>query len=328
MKLTKDLVNNPLSDSDILKVVQSVKATNATHIAISVPLDFPDYAKKWCNVAHANGLKVIHRGTWSAIEGIYNFTKAVGANRPADTINHWVNITASYIVANPELFADGDLWAVLPERTEGIFQDATAFLPAPLPDNYTAFFNALVDASEAAFAQVGKKVLVGFSANNWTEVNSGWIGQGFFDRARITCVDHYGTDHLPASMYTELKAVYDKHLYPVFLQEWGNYWNNGSLSDAVSMFDTFDKLAADKILVGFNYWGGWSGNPESIFNADYSLNDKGKELAKRFANAVPTPVIQTIEVGEEQKVTSGYHVFFRPLKINGKEIGKLKVYRK
>lgn len=293
MKLSKDNVLNPLSDTYMRIVAQNLRMSGLSHISISVPLDYPDYAKRWAQAIHGFGLKVLHRGTWNAIEGLYGVEKAVGMNRPPDTINYWVSKTREYILSNPTLFEDGDLWGPLPERTENIFQDETSFLPYDEPGiqaNYVDFFNRLVDDCKVAFEQIGKQVKIGFTANNYSEVASGWIYQSFFDKAGITCVDHYGVTHTPSEMDGDLRGIYASKVKPVFLQEWGNYWNNGDIHDAWAMFDTLTILANDGVLVGFNYWGGWPGNPESILNPDFSLNDKGKLLGEYFSNVVPVPL--------------------------------------
>lgn len=294
MKLQKDNCTSQPTDATIAKIVASYKLLNVNYVAMSVPMNFPDYALRWCNAIHNAGLGVIFRSTWNEIEGLYGATKQVGTNRPPDTINYWINKTKTFITSNPGLFKDGDLWAPLPERTENIFQDSTSFLPGPLPDNYAVFFNGLVDASVQAFTQLGIAVKCGFTANNWTEVNSGWIPQSLFDKAGITAVDHYGSTHTTDEMYNDLKAVYTKHGKKVFEQEWGNYWNGGSVADAQAMFDVFTRLNDEGILVGFNYWGGWPGGQgEGVLNADYSLNAKGNLLASYYAGDSTTTTSTT-----------------------------------
>jgi hypothetical protein len=154
MKYTKDVVANQLTDADINTIVAGIMNNlHPQYVAISVPLDssadYPagskpsprtaiSFTQTWVNAIRSHGAKVMFRGTWSGIEGIYNFPKLVGANRfpegtvtsaPTDKNTTWLGKTYQYIVSNPSLFADGDIWAILPERTEGIFSDSTSFFP-------------------------------------------------------------------------------------------------------------------------------------------------------------------------------------------------------
>jgi hypothetical protein len=331
MKYTKDTMQGQPSDLAIQNIVSTIVGTiNPTHISIATPLDhtsaYPTppsprtaeaFTKKWTDTIHANGKKVIFRGTWSGIEGIYNFPKLVGANRfpagtkisaPTDGNTTWLGKIYKYIIDNPELFADGDIWAVLPERTEGIFQDSTSFLPhsgAGIQTNYTNFFNDLKYVSDAAFSKIGKNVVTGLTANNYTEVASTWLPQSIFDTAGMTVVDHYGSNHTPEEMESDLRKIYALRGKKVFLQEWGDYWNTSLTSTQraaylTSMFQVWQKLANEGILVGYNYWGAWPNNLEGILtdlgNNTFMVNDRGLMLAQFYAgnntgtiSPTPTP---------------------------------------
>lgn len=322
MKFTKDTVTNQPDDATIQNIVQTLTVhIRPTHIAMSTPLDgstdYPtggtpsprsaeNFTQLWADTIHANGARVLWRGTWSGIEGIYNFPARVGANRfptgtaasaPTDGATTWLGKTYAYIVNHPSYFADGDIWAPLPERTEGIFQDSTSFLPhdgAGIQANYANFFIDLQKVSAAAFEVIGKRVQTGWTAQNFSEVKSGWLPNSLFDAAGIVVVDHYGITHTAAEMESDLRAVSTQRGKQVFLQEWGDYWNSGL--DATSrnaylqnMYAVFQKLANEGILAGFNYWGGWDNNAEGILSAAngvYSINDRGILLSQFFgANA-------------------------------------------
>jgi hypothetical protein len=247
------------------------------------------------------------RGTWSGIEGIYNFPARVGSNRfptgtvasaPTDGNTTWLGKTYAYIVAHPNYFADGDIWAPLPERTEGIFQDATSFLPydgAGIQANYANFFIDLQKVSAAAFAVIGKQVQTGWTAQNFSEVKSGWLPNRLFDTAGIIVVDHYGITRTPSEMENDLRTISVQRGKQVFLQEWGDYWNSNLNTTSrqaylTDMYAVFQKLTNEGILAGFNYWGGWANNAEGILsssNGVYTINDRGLLLAQFFA-ANPT----------------------------------------
>lgn len=333
MKLQKDNVNNPLSVSDLQKIVVTYKSLGVTHVAVSVPMDYPTYYKQWADAIHQVGLSVLHRPTWNAIEGLYGVTQAVGVNRPPDTINYWRNKTKAFITNNSGVFADGDLWGPLPERTEGIFNDSTSFLPndgAGVQTNYTIFFNGLLDDSVAAFQIIGKKVNQGFTTNNYSEIASGWIQQGLFDKAGRTVADHYGLTHTTEEMNSNLRGIFTQHNHIIFLQEWSNYWDTVSttnFANTKAMFDTFDMLLADGIINGFNYWGGWPGAVESILNHDYTLNDKGRLLQQYFGGitVIPNPPqSNSVSVNPAGKQING-NLYLHDIIVNNILLGQIEI---
>jgi hypothetical protein len=337
MKFTKDEMRRQPSELTLARLLDCLKARlNLTHVAIAVPLDassdYPapkpgpataeEFARRVCAAIHSRELKVLHRGTWCGIDGLYGFPKLTGAKRfpagDAESVlkaaadgapppDSWVAKTYRYITEHPEFFADGDLWAVLPERTEGIFADASSFLPHTppgIPQNYARFFNDLAAVSAEAFKKIGKKVAVGFTANNFSEVKSGWLPQSLFSAAGIVSFDHYGITHTPQELESDLRTVFaQRGKLPLFHQEWGDYWNARSPEPArceylKSMLNVWCALAAEGKLVGFNYWGGWQNEGEGILvltgtaeDPVFELNARGKVLASYF-NPAPAATPQ------------------------------------
>lgn len=316
MKWTKDVLKSQPDDAFIKKIVHNVAVNvHPTHISIAVPLngttEYPasatpsprnvrDFMGAWTKAIHDEGINVIFRGTFCEIEGIYDFPRKTGGNRVAAQV--YYDKIKSLILGAPELFKSGDVWAPLPERTEGIFQDGTSFISPAAPGtqaNYTTFFNQLIDVSVAAFQQAGiGGIKTGMTANNYSEVASGWLQQGLFDKAGIVVVDHYGSDDTdgalghgrkPSDMDRDLRAIASSRGKPVFLQEWANI-TTGTVADIKAMFDTFTQLTKDGVLVGFNYWDPGAGNTGSIFNSDFSVNEIGKLLGQYYGASAPAPV--------------------------------------
>ncbi len=319
MKLTKDNLTNQPSDAEIESILSALSPLHAKYVALSIPLDattdYPktnipaprtaeDYTQAWADAAHRHGLHIIWRGTWNGLEGLYNFPKRVGAARfPAGTAANaasegtttWLGKTYTYITSHPSYFASGDIWAPLPERTEGIFTDSGSFLPTTggIQTNYTTFFKNLKTVSDQAFAVIQKKAYTGWSANNFSEAKSGWLSRSTFDNAGLVVVDHYGITHTPEEMENDLRSLYQRTGQQIFLGEWSDYWD-GKLPTATrqayldSMYGVFQKLADQGILAGFNYWGGWSGGSgEGILEkttSGYQLNSQGQRLAQFYAN--------------------------------------------
>ncbi|MCL5667019.1 MAG: PA14 domain-containing protein [Patescibacteria group bacterium] len=318
MKYTKDVMANQPSDAQIANLVATLKSLNVNYIALSIPMDptadYPagskpaprtaeSFTQAWADAVHNAGLHVLWRGAFSGMEGIYNFPHLVGSNRiPAGTAasaatdgsSTWLGKTYQYIVKNPSFFQNGDIWAPMPERTEGIFSDGTSWISsagAGLQANYVNFFNDLKTVSEQAFSQIGKSgVYTGLTTNNYSEVMSTWLPQAFFNNAGYTVIDYYGNNHTPQEMDSDLRAMASRTGKPVFLQEWGDYWNqNMSQTDRTNylnqIYSVLQNLASQGILAGFNYWGGWANNAEGILNQsgdNFSLNYRGQLLADFF----------------------------------------------
>lgn len=231
--------------------------------------------------------------------------------------NSWLGIVYQYIINNPGLFMNGDIWAPFPERTENIFSDSTAFLPstgAGLSANYASFFNDVVDVSAYAFSQIGVEgVLVGYSANNYSEVRSGFIPQSFFTKARVVSVDYYqnynGDGYTGPVLHTDLQTVASSKGFPVFLQEWGTTpdmitatgTTNSVLRESTFIRPVYDALVTEfnaGRLQGFNYWGFWdTGDTDSgiakitgstTTKSNIKLRREGWILAEYF-NQGPQP---------------------------------------
>src|SRR5262245_19184747 len=96
MKFNKDLMNNQPNDAAIENIIDVICSMNVSYVGHATPVDEnDDYAgsnvpsprtaeafyKKWCDTIHAEGVKVLHRGTLNGIEGIWGFVKQVGSQR-------------------------------------------------------------------------------------------------------------------------------------------------------------------------------------------------------------------------------------------------------
>ena len=292
MKWTKDVLTHQPDDATIQRLIATIKRDlNPSHVAIAVPLnptsEYPKgqkpsprtaeaFTQFLCDTIHDAGMNVLFRGTLCELEGIYGFEQVVGDKRvDPDSL---VRKVASTIDNNPGWFKDGDEWAPLPERTENIFQDSTAFL-TDLPGMYSAFFLAIMGTCSGSFSKTGKRVGTRLIANNYTEVASGWIPRSLFDHAGVVAIDHYA--RTPEALYSDIKAIHERLNLPVFLEEWGNYWDDAPLKP---FLDALGRLADEGILTGFNYWGAWPGTKEGLLSDDLTINDRGREVAAFFAS--------------------------------------------
>lgn len=150
MKLTKDNTASQPVDTVIENYTAAANRLmkNLTHIALVLPIDpvawFPvgytpaprthsQYYQKWADEVHKQGLRVLHRATFFVLDADTNFLLKIGVNRyplgvVADVItgtdrNSFLGVMYDFIVNNPGLFMNGDIWAPFPERTENKIQE-------------------------------------------------------------------------------------------------------------------------------------------------------------------------------------------------------------
>jgi hypothetical protein len=328
MKLNKDLVRVQLTDEQIAAYVAPLAEMNITHISISPPMDetadylaegvdlpmprtAANHTKAWFDAIHAAGKKVIYRGTFNGIEGIYDFQHKVGASRfpagtaasaAADGQTTWLGKIDDWIRNHADFWQNGDIFAPIPEATGGgIFSDGTSFLSyggSGIQTNYENFFKDIHTVANAAFTAIGKSgVITGLSSNNYSEANSGWINGGLFSDAGVVAVDHYGTTHTVEEMESDLRGLSTAKGLPIFLQEWSDYWNGDLDEDSriaylKTFYSLFNELITDGVLTGFNYWGGWvGGEGEGILESDgaggYQLNVYGQLLKASLSQVAP-----------------------------------------
>jgi hypothetical protein len=346
MKKMKDTVTNQLTTTEKQTLIACLKTANCNYIGMSVPLatnaeylavgttPSPRTSEAewldWANVIHAAGLGIIFRPAFPGMEGIWNFPQKVGTNRyPAGTLSSvtggdyasWCGKQYQFIVANPSCFNDSgsypDVWAPAPERTDGIFSDSTAFLPNTSPgiqQNFVDFYNNLALTAHAAFVCIGRpNVLVGDTANNYSEVRSGWIPQALFDNASRAAVDYYlnynGDGFSAAQAVADIDTIYGSHGKRVAWQEYGPMETYGQpmATRAATLRSLFDLMYSNLVLTGkleeFNLWGGWEDQNTSIVNKTgsgagsvYTLNELGLEVQRFFDNiagVVPLPTISS-----------------------------------
>jgi hypothetical protein len=340
MKFSKDTVENQQTTSEKQNIIAALVLGGASHIAISVPmdtnaqmiaagktpdpLDIEDEIREWCDLIHAAGCKVIHRGTLSGFElqggggGLYGFpyyewgtadqldtgdrdsAATDGENTVCGRVLRYINTTVG-----STHWADGDVFAPFPESTGQAFHgggespwwDDTV----SSPDAFAAAFAEFKAVSDAAFEVMGK--LVQYQCHdNYSEVRSGWIPASHFILMGLACIDYYGgytsSNHVRVQDYIDdIVWVFENKDVPVFWTEWGDLpsaWPAGNQSiDARLNFlnqlyaTVTNHLVNTGKLIGFNFWGGWSGQNTSILWDDsgtYRLNARGKALANYYIN--------------------------------------------
>lgn len=186
-----------------------------------------------------------------------------------------------------------------------VFDDAHAFLSnegSGITVNFANFFNDVSTVSATAFSLIGKNVQVGFTANNYSEISSGWIPQSLFNSAQKVVADHYGSTHEVFEMFTDVIDAVTAKGFNFYHEEWSDYWN-GALDDderrdyLVNFYNMLVELKNLGIYKMLNYWGGWVGgvgegilvSTGTLENPSFEVNEFGLILAEYF-NSEPEPL--------------------------------------
>ena len=287
MKLTKDRMDNLVPQAERVQLINTLKTTGATHLEIATVIGHPNFAehsKLWAKDIHDAGLLVTWRSAHQNMEGLYGAEKYVGTLRKPPQF--WIDEAVNAFNLIKDSIKAGDEEAIYPERTEGIFQDSTAFIGSGLPASYGTFFRDLHDTLDIFLWTVG------LSANNASEYFSGWMPKLVSDTYGVTVVDHY-VDGDPIKFEADVRTLKTKYGKPVYVQEGSpSRFVKATYDQAKTFFNVCKKLDDENLIYGFGSWSGWAGNPESIvdkINGVYSLNDSGKALKEWWNIIVPEP---------------------------------------
>ncbi len=299
MKLNKDNMGNPLSLAEIEQYLDVIKSTGATHVGIAPVGGHPNFAlvgKRWLDAIHAKGLKATLRATHQNLEGLYGQPKYVGAGRVP--LQFWIDKAGDMVRDLGTSLQAGDEFAIYPERTEGIFQDATSWL---WPNDPTTYANAFIAIHEGMRSIIPMGVVLGLSSNNASELLSGWMSKSLSDKYGVVPTDHY-VDGNPTQFEADVRKVFANYGKKVYVQEGSaNRFTVPTTQQVADYFNVLKKLDLEGILYGFGSWSGWSGTPEAILNKTngiWSLNAQGEALkAWWITTPVPTPIPTPTPIG-------------------------------
>lgn len=252
MKYSRDLARQKLTAPDFDPVIDqqltAIAATGATHVAIATPYDaeFLPILKRWVSAARRHNLHVWFRGNWSGWEKWFDY--------PAITPDQHIAKTKQFIVDNPELFADGDIFSPCPECENGGPGDPRQ---TGLVTEYRRFLIDLQHAASGAITAIGKKVSVGFYSMNGDvaklimdpTTTSGTGGQ--------VTIDHYVKT--PEKLVADITSLVRSSGGTVILGEIGAPIPDihGQLDDdgqARWLGAALDQVAPIAAVRGLNYW--------------------------------------------------------------------------
>jgi hypothetical protein len=263
-KYSRDRAREKLGDLSFDAIidtqVRNIASTGATHISINTPYDaeFLPYLKRWVSAARRHGLKVWFRGNWSGWEGWFNYPRI-------DRATH-IARTKQFILDNPKLFEDGDIFTPCPECENGGPGD-------PRHNNdvagHRAFLIQEYTATKDAFGSIGKNVLSNYDSMNGDVARLVMDSETTRALGGIVTIDHYV--NTPARLARDVAEIAKASGGRVVLGEFGVPIPDiqGSLTAAQQaswVESALGELAKVPDLIGVNYWVNVGGSTE-IWNS-------------------------------------------------------------
>lgn len=263
---------------------------NINYAAIAVPYDNVSKYTNYVADARFKGLKVWHRSHWNRWEGDNSASADMGRQEYLDDMY-------DFIVDNPTLFADGDLFSGCVECNNA---DSNSNYTFRTPENaggafdfakYNGFLKNVVTYANAAFTVIGKSVgtwAASFSLSlmdlDGQQLDSNDTGNanglGDLDIVNhfngIVTVDHYLSD---SYRYTDATKYWDRYssdldkihtAFPscqVFVGEWG-YHTNTEIpeSERAGMYrENLKVLRSKNYIIGVSFWNHMGQAQSSIF---------------------------------------------------------------
>lgn len=258
MKYSRDLsrekLNNPEFDLEIERQMKNIAALGATHVAIGTPYDaeFLPILKRWISAARKYDLKIWFRGNWSGWEGWFDYPKI-------NQIEH-MEKTRMFILANPELFQDDDIFSGCPECENGGTGDPRSTGDV---EGFRNFITEEYRQTKFAFKSLNKRV-----SSNYYSMNAD-VARLVMDKSTTTAldgivtVDHYISD--PEKMAKDIKDIARESGGKIVLGEFGAPIPDihGNLSETEQSEWINSALWSLKDLneiTGINYWSAVGGS--------------------------------------------------------------------
>jgi hypothetical protein len=283
MKYSRDAAGQALTDSSfdtiIDKQVKEIAQTGANYIAIGTPYDneFLPVLKLWVKSARKYHLKVWFRGNFSGWEGWFNYPKI-------DREQH-LKMTQEFILNNPDLFEDGDIFTACPECENGGPGD-----PRENGDlgGHRKFLIDEYSITKTSFAKIHKKVISNYDSMNMDVAKLVMDKKTTKALGGVVTVDHYVKS--PKKLKSDIDLIAKTSGGRVVLGEFGAPIPDitGAMSDSQQaewIKEVLALLSSDPNVIGLNYWVGVGGSTE-IWNYRGTKHQAVDGITKFFKNNV------------------------------------------
>ncbi len=269
MKYSRDLARQKLRDSSFDLVIngqiKDIANLGATHVAIATPYDseFLPFLRRWVLAARKNNLKVWFRGNFSGWEGWFGYGRISQSTH--------LYLIENFILRNPDLFEDGDVFSACPECENGGPGDPRS--KGNLQD-YRKFLINEYQTSQTAFEKIGKKVTVNFLPMNKDVAALIMDKNTTAALGGVVTIDHYIKD--PQKLGQDIDELSSQSGGSIAIGEFGGPIPdiNGQLTDleqAEFIDQELVQLSQRRNLISaVNYWV-LSGGSTALINDNGSL---------------------------------------------------------
>ena len=252
MKYSRDVAREKMNDvsfdREIEAQIKNISETGATHVAISTPYDeeFLPFMKRWVTMARKYEIKVWFRGNLAGWERWFDYESI-------DRQTHIVNIK-EFILNNPYLFEDGDIFTSCPECENGGPGDPRKNGDAV---GHREFLINEYKVVKQAFNDINKKVTANYYSMN------GDVAKLIMDRETtqkldgVITVDHYVAT--PEQLAQDIDMYASSSGGKVVLGEWGAPIPDihGDMSEDEQLAwieEALRLLIPNPNVIGLNYW--------------------------------------------------------------------------
>lgn len=278
MKYSRDMAREKNSDSSfdeiINRQISSIAKTGATHVAIATPYDeeFIPFMRRWVSSARKNNLNIWFRGNFSGWEGWFGYPRIT---REEDLVK-----LEEFILKNPDLFEDGDIFTPCTECENGGPGDPR------LTGDIGGFRKFLIDeymTSRLSFSRIQKSVSSNFFSMNGDVANLIMDQDTTKKLDGIVVIDHYVKT--PKQLSDDIKSIAHSSGGKVVLGEFGvplpNIHGNLNEEEQKKWLEESTKLLSQiPELIGINYWVSVGGTTE-LWD-DSGKAKAGVEVIKNF----------------------------------------------
>lgn len=260
VKYSRDLSLEKLSDEGfellIDSQVKNIAEVGTSHVAIGTPYDeqFLPYLKKWVDAARKYGLNVWFRGNFSGWERWFGYPRI-------DRQTH-TKKTEEFILKNPDLFVDGDIFTPCPECENGGPGD-----PRQNGDvlGHRAFLTYEYQVTKDAFIKIDKKVTPGYYSMNLDVAKLLMDDATTKNLGGIVVVDHYVSS--ADQLAKDIDAISKKSGGQIVLGEFGAPIPDihGKMTEdeqADWIRKALSLLSNKPEVIGINYWVGVGGSTQ------------------------------------------------------------------
>ena len=308
--LARQKTNDPAFDEIIERHVSKISETGATHVAIGTPYDpeFIPFLTRWVKAVRARELNVWFRGNFSGWEGWFGYGSI--------TRDEHIKKTGELILANGDLFEDGDIFSACPECENGGPGD-----PRRTGDKegHAEFLKEEYKVTNEAFRKIGKNVRSNFASMNGDVAAIIMDKEATKTLGGLVVIDHYVAT--PEQLSLDVSAFAQRSGGRVVLGEFGApipdiHGNLNEGEQAEWLDSAFYKLLEVDELLGINYWVSFGGST-SLWNSDGSPKEAA-DVLKKYYNPI---VVRGKVVDEIGRNLVGAEVSIGPRKVASQEGG-------